>query len=142
MRKLQCGVNHCHIKYCKTSVLVCINKHTLCLPPAMPPFHRSLLLCPPPPRVSFSPIEWGVVAFRIERQALSRENPSCCRFEALAICFTKGYHNSFICINEYLAIWAVNVCKYDLRAVIAAWLSASQRSRDGVGKDRCARGEV
>ena len=57
---------------------------------------------------SFSPIEWGVTTFQIERQAPSRENPSlnrlAARFEALAICFTKRCNSSFVCMNEYLAI--------------------------------------
>ena len=48
---------------------------------------------------------------------MERTPSRICRFEALAISLTP--------------------C---LRAVIAAWLNASERSRDGVGMNRSARG--
>ena len=49
---------------------------------------------------------------------------SCCRFDDFAISFIPRCHSSLICIKEYLATDRAN----SLRAIIAVWLNASQRS--------------
>ena len=65
----------------------------------------------------------------------------CGRFEPLASLITPRCHSSLSCINEYLAIQAVvDMWTNNLRAAIAAWLNTSQRSWDGLGMNRSARG--
>ena len=65
----------------------------------------------------------------------------CGRFEPLASLITPRCHSSLSCINEYLAIQTVvDMWTNSLRAAIAAWLNTSQRSWDGLGMNRSARG--
>ena len=65
----------------------------------------------------------------------------CGRFEPLASLITPRCHNSLSCINEYLAIQTVvDMWTNSLRAAIAAWMNTSQRSWDGFGMNRSARG--
>ena len=65
----------------------------------------------------------------------------CGRFEPLASLITPRCHSSLSCINEYLAIQTVvDMWTNSLRAAIATWLNTSQRSWDGLGMNRPARG--
>ena len=65
----------------------------------------------------------------------------CGRFEPLPSLITPHCHSSLSCINEYLAIQTVvDMWTNSLRAAIAAWLNTSQRSWDGFGMNRSARG--
>ena len=65
----------------------------------------------------------------------------CGRFEPLASLITPRCHSSLSCINEYLAIQTVvDMWTNSLRAAIAAWLNTSERSWDGLGMNRYARG--
>ena len=59
---------------------------------------------------------------------------SFCRFEALIISFTPRCSSSLSCINEYLAIDSGGyLCTNSFLTLIAAWLKASQGSRDEKG---------
>ena len=87
--------------------------------------------------------KWGTIAYRLEGRTLNRENPvsNPGRFEPLASLITPRCHSSLSCINEYLAIQTVvDMWTNSLRAAIAAWLNTSQRSWDGLGMNRSARG--
>ena len=68
----------------------------------------------------------------------SRFESSHCLFEAWTISFTPH-----CCITEYLATGSGgDIRMISLHALIAMWLSASQRRRVGVGMNMSARGEV
>ncbi len=57
--------------------------------------------------------------------------------------FTLHCSSLLICVNEYLAIGSGEyLCTSGLRELIAAWLNASQRSRDGIQSNRSAREKI
>ena len=60
---------------------------------------------------------------------------SCCCFEAWVVLFPPPCLSSLNCVNEYLAIDSGGYVDKE-----SAWLNASQRSRDGLGMNRSARG--
>ena len=67
------------------------------------------------------------------RQKRLRVRILCYRVKPGAGFFTLYCSNSLSCTNEYLVIDSGGyLCTESLRALIAAWLDASQRSRGGV----------
>ena len=63
----------------------------------------------------------------------------CCTVKRFESMFTLHCSSSLSCVNEYLVIDSVDVYTRSLRAVIAAWLDASQRCWNGVCLSRSVR---
>ena len=64
----------------------------------------------------------------------------CCHAKPGAILFTLHCSSSLRCMNEYLAIDSGGyLCTNTLQALVAPWLDASLRSRDGDRLHRHAR---
>ena len=84
---------------------------------------------------------WGAVAQRLECRTLNRENPGSNPLAAvskLAICSPH-----IAAVHSLITTWLqteVAMWTNSLRAVIAAWLNASQRCQVGFGMNRPARG--
>ena len=81
----------------------------------------------------------------VECQTFNREsvrsNPICCCIEASTFSLSPRRPSSFSCIDEYLIKDScANMRVTRLRAVIAMWLNASQRSQIGVRMNRSAKG--
>ena len=79
----------------------------------------------------------------VEHKALNRENPGLTPIAVVSKLwqfYSPHIATVHSAVNEYLATGSGGYANEYLCAIITAWLNASQRSRDGIGMNRSARG--